>query len=47
MERAPARRAAEREEVAAAWRQETSPVIKERLLSRAPGWSSKTSPGML
>jgi transposase len=42
----PARRAAERDEAAiAAWRQETWPVIKERSRSRAPGWSSKTSPG--
>jgi transposase len=42
----PARRAAERDEAAiAAWRQETWPVIKGRLRSRAPGWSSRTSPG--
>jgi hypothetical protein len=42
----PARRAAERDEAAiAAWRQETWPVIKGRPSSRAPGWSSRTSPG--
>jgi hypothetical protein len=41
----PARRAAERHEAAiAAWRQETWPVIKGRSRSRAPGWSSRTSP---
>ena len=41
----PARRAAERDEAAiAAWRQETWPVIKGLSRSRAPGWSSKTSP---
>lgn len=41
----PARRAAERDEAAvAAWRQETWPVIKGRPRSRAPGWSSRTSP---
>jgi transposase len=41
----PARRAAERDEAAiAAWRQETWPVIKGRSRSRAPGWSSRTSP---
>lgn len=41
----PARRAAERDEAAiAAWREETWPVIKERRRTRAPGWSSKTSP---
>src|SRR5262245_48361269 len=43
---APARRAAERDEAAiAAWRQETWPVIKGRPNGRAPGWSSRTSPG--
>jgi transposase len=42
----PARRAAERDEAAvAAWKQETWPVIKGRLRSRAPGWSSRTNPG--
>jgi len=42
----PARRAAERDEAAvAAWRQETWPVIKGRSRPRAPGWSSRTSPG--
>jgi transposase len=42
----PARRAAERDEAAvAAWREETWPVIKGRLRNRAPGWSSRTSPG--
>jgi transposase len=42
----PARRAAERDEAAVtAWKQETWPVIKGRSRSRAPGWSSKTSPG--
>jgi transposase len=41
----PARRAAERDEAAiTAWRQETWPVIKGRPRSRAPGWSSRTSP---
>jgi transposase len=41
----PARRAAERdEEAVAAWKEETWPVIKERPRTRAPGWSSKTSP---
>jgi putative transposase len=42
----PARRAAERDEASvAAWREETWPVIKGRPRSRAPGWSSRTSPG--
>jgi hypothetical protein len=42
----PARRAAERDEAAvAAWREETWPVIKGRSRTRAPGWSSRTSPG--
>jgi transposase len=42
----PARRAAERDEAdVTAWKQETWPVIKGRSRSRAPGWSSKTSPG--
>jgi transposase len=42
----PARRAAERDEAGiAAWRQETWPVIKARPRTRAPGLSSKTSPG--
>jgi transposase len=42
----PARRAAERDEAAvAAWREQTWPVIKGRPNGRAPGWSSKTSPG--
>jgi transposase len=42
----PARRAAERDEAAiTAWRQETWPVIKGRPRTRAPGWSSRTSPG--
>jgi transposase len=42
----PARRAAERDEAAiTAWREETWPVIKGRLRNRAPGWSSRTSPG--
>jgi hypothetical protein len=41
----PARRAAERDEAAiAAWRRETWPVIKGPSRSRAPGWSSSTSP---
>ena len=41
----PARRAAERDEAAiAAWKGETWPVIKEPSRSRAPGWSSGTSP---
>ena len=41
----PARRAAERDEAAiAAWKGETWPVIKEPSRSRAPGWSSRTSP---
>ena len=40
------RRAAERDEAAiAAWQEETWPVIKGRPGSRAPGWSSRTSPG--
>jgi transposase len=43
---APARRAAERDETAVAvWREETWPVIKGRLRSKALGWSSRTSPG--
>jgi transposase len=42
----PARRAAERDEAAiAAWREETWPVIKGRLQTRAPGRYSRTSPG--
>jgi transposase len=42
----PARRAAERDEAAIArWKQETWPVMKERPRGRAPGWSSRTSPG--
>jgi putative transposase len=42
----PARRAAERDEAAIArWKEETWPVIKERPRGRAPGWSSRTSPG--
>jgi putative transposase len=42
----PARRAAERDEAAVArWKEETWPVIKGRPRSRAPGWSSRTSPG--
>jgi putative transposase len=42
----PARRAAERDEAAVArWKEETWPVIKGRSRSRAPGWSSRTSPG--
>jgi transposase len=42
----PARRAAERDEAAiAAWREQTWPVIKGRPGTRAPGWSSRTSPG--
>jgi transposase len=41
----PTRRAAERDEAAiAAWREETWPVIKGPPRSRAPGWSSRTSP---
>jgi transposase len=41
----PARRAAERDETAVArWKQETWPVIKGPSRSRAPGWSSRTSP---
>ena len=41
----PARRAAERDEVAiAAWREETWPVVKGRRRTWAPGWSSRTSP---
>jgi putative transposase len=41
----PARRAAERDEAAIArWREETWPVIKGRRRTRAPGWSSRTSP---
>jgi transposase len=41
----PARRAAERDEAAiAAWREETWPIIKGPSRSRAPGWSSRTSP---
>jgi transposase len=41
----PARRAAERDEAAVAtWREDTWPVIKGRRRTRAPGWSSKTSP---
>jgi transposase len=42
----PARRAAERDEAAvAAWKEQTWLVIKEPPRSRAPGWSSRTSPG--
>jgi transposase len=41
----PARRAAERdEEMIAAWREETWPVVKGRRRTWAPGWSSRTSP---
>jgi putative transposase len=41
----PARRAAERDEAAIArWRQETSPAIKGRRRTWAPGSASKTSP---
>ena len=41
----PARRAAERDEAAVAtWREDTWPIIKGRRRTRAPGWSSKTSP---
>jgi len=41
----PARRAAERDEAAIAeWREVTRPVVKERRLNWAPGWSSRTSP---
>src|SRR5690348_3958586 len=41
----PARRAAERDEMAiAAWREETWPVIKGRRRTWAPGSASKTSP---
>jgi transposase len=41
----PARRAAERDDAAIArWREETWPVIKGRRRTRAPGWSSRTSP---
>jgi transposase len=42
----PGRRAAERDDAAvAAWRDQTWPVIKGRPDGRAPGWSSRTSPG--
>jgi transposase len=41
----PARRAAERDEASiAAWKQEMWPVIKGLSRTRAPGWSSRTSP---
>ncbi len=41
---APARRAAERDEVATArWREEAWPVVKRRRRTWAPGWSSKTN----
>ena len=41
----PARRAAERDGAArAVWQEETWPVIKGRRRTRAPGWSSRTSP---
>ena len=41
----PARRAAERDEAAIArWRDKTWPVVKGRQRTRAPGWSSRTSP---
>ena len=41
----PARQAAERdEEQISAWREETWPEIKGPRRTRAPGWSSKTSP---
>jgi transposase len=42
----PARRAAEQDEAAvAAWQEETWPAIKGPSWPRAPGWSSRTSPG--
>jgi len=42
----PARRAAERDEAAVTrWKEETWPVIKGKPNGRAPGWSSRTSPG--
>ena len=40
----PARRRERDEAAIAAWRQETWPVIKGPSRSRAPGWSSRTSP---